>query len=415
MAISNNLRFTFLILLTCFIGIITTEAQCSDDDNYWAESWKSCTETINPNSARGESHWILYEFNEPIGIADTHIWNANQIGSSNSGIKEVLIDVSKDGNTWIPVTETPLVWEKAPETNEYEGFEGLNLSSFGFIQKVLVTVVSTHGDSCASLAEIRFDVDLNACDGIRDACNVCDGPGFITFYLDADGDGQGNQNNFIQSCELPEAGYVTNNDDECDTGGWEQIGAIFETNSCTGCHGANGESGLDLTSYEGFLLGGDICGTNIHSGTTLVNIIEVAGYDECGQPIGGMSMNSRVDNKLDALEIAAIQAWIDAGAPKDAACQETIEETDENEAKRSTTVYPNPTKGPVTFRTDANDKIEVVQVFKVNGQLVTQFYNGGNPITNVDLSSLPSGVYLLQLFDGSNGTNKKSTHKVILE
>ena len=56
------------------------------------------------------------------------------------------------------------------------------------------------------------DDDNDICPGIIDICGVCDGPGELTWYEDADGDGLGNPNISQIACEQPE-GYVADNTD----------------------------------------------------------------------------------------------------------------------------------------------------------------------------------------------------------
>ncbi len=36
-----------------------------------------------------------------------------------------------------------------------------------------------------------------------DECDVCDGPGKVTWYIDLDGDGLGNPNNYTKTCTYP--------------------------------------------------------------------------------------------------------------------------------------------------------------------------------------------------------------------
>ena len=411
------MRLFNIFLTLCLLGTAAQlNAQCDEDDNFWTESWRSCMRTTNPNPERGDTHWILYEFTEPIGIGATHIWNANRTNESDSGLHEVFVDISTDGTTWEQVGDGMFTWERAPETPDYEGFEGPTLSNYGYIEKVLITVVSTHGNVCASLAEIRFDVDKNACAGILDACGVCDGEGELTFYLDADGDGEGNQNIFVQACQPPENGYVTNNSDACDTGGWAQMSNIFDANSCTGCHNQGAEGGLDLTSYEGFLKGGDKCGPNIHTGNTLANIIQIEGYDGCGQPISGLSMNERTGNQLDDWEIAAIQAWIDAGAPRDTNCQEPIGEIEQSETLETTGLYPNPSTGIINIAKTPESSVSGVEVFDLGGRKIYEYYNDGEEISSVDLGSLNLfGMYLVRLVGSLEDGQSESFHKVFME
>lgn len=316
MFLAHHIYKTVLVLFLSTMSFVCY-GQCADDINYWADSWTSCNISANPNSLLSDSHWILYEFEEPIEIVGTHIWNANKSGESGRGISEVLFHVSYDGLTWNQINNDVLNWPQAPESNTYPGFEGPALNEYGLVTKVLLTVQSTFDNSsCCSLAEIRFDVNPLACDGIIDECDVCNGPGKYTYYLDADNDGLGNPASFVQACKFPPNGYVTNNADDCDTGGWQQMGILFENNGCTGCHNSTSPSGLNLLSYAGFLTGGNKCDIELQSGRTLVDIITVEGYSACGTPIQGLSMNDRVGGLLDDYELKQIQAWVDAGVPE---------------------------------------------------------------------------------------------------
>ncbi len=319
------MKYTFIV---CLLSLVTSllfwtplYGQCTGDVDYWTESWESCQLSQNPNSLRGNTHWIMFEFDEPIEIIGTHIWNANITGKSGSGAREIIFDVSADGVSWQQISSSSFLWDRAPETNNYAGFAGPALREHGLVSHVLVTVVSTFDNgNCASIAELKFNVNANACSGSIDECGVCDGLGIATYYFDADGDGLGNKSISSQSCSSLIDGYVTNNDDDCDTGGWAQVGPLFQDNGCTGCHGVNGSSGLDLTSYAGFLEGGNKCGMDIMTGNTIAQIINIEGYAGCGSPINGLSMNDRVGGQIDANELNLIQAWINAGAPETDAC-----------------------------------------------------------------------------------------------
>lgn len=284
--------------------------------------------SANPNAARGSStHWLLYEFEEAHFIDDSQVWNANRSGESGWGAKEVVVDYSVDGNSWIELG--PFTFPKASEANDYTGFVGPDFNGLS-VKKILLTILSTHdGGSCASIAEMQFKIDQNACFGVVDACGVCDGPGVPTWYRDEDTDGFGDPDNSIMACSQP-AGYVANNTDNCDNGnlGWAEVGPLFANNGCTGCHGENGASGLDLRSYATISAGGNNCGSSILTGTRLADIITSASYSGCNSTIIG-SMNGRTGNQLDAQEIALIQAWINGGAPElctdfDGACTQNI-------------------------------------------------------------------------------------------
>ena len=349
------------LLLTIGLGIICSTAglfgQCVDNSNYWIESWKSCSTSPNPNPARGMSNWLLFEFEEEQAIGTTQIWNANKQGESGLGAKEVYIDVSIDGINWTQVGTDKFTWPQGNEALDYEGFEGPDLSSFGFIQKVLITVLNNHDDSgCVSIAEFKFNINPDECYGEVDECGVCDGPGILTWFQDSDGDGLGDPSASQENCQQP-MGYVDNDDDPCDNGlfGWADMEILFFENGCTNCHGNNGESGLDLTSFEGISGGGNICGSEILTGNTLVGIISQDGYVGCSNYSFGRSMNDRVDDAMDAEEISMIQEWIDAGAPYDCACPPGSPDSDNDGVCDASDECPNFDDGLIGTPCDDGD------------------------------------------------------------
>ena len=289
-------------------------SQCEDNGNQWTKSWTSCEPTANPNPARGASHWILYEFTQSHFIDSSHIWNANRIGESPTGIKDIIVDYSADGSNWIELGNYTI--PQATESTSYQGVTGPNFGSTE-ISKVLITVLSTHNaGSCASISEIAFGIDASQCHGIIDECGVCDGPGAPIWYIDADGDGIGSDSKTLLSCDQP-FGYVENNNDLCDYGqlGWQEIFPIFEI-SCKGCHIDNTSGGLNLGSYESFSSGGLNCGDDISSGSTLVDVITINEYDGCSDIISFPAMNARTANPISQEDLYKLQRWIDAGAPE---------------------------------------------------------------------------------------------------
>jgi len=317
--ISNTFLLYFIFIGSALLLANKLNAQCADEGNYWNKSWTSCEKSISPNSARGVKHWLLYEFDESQNISDCYIWNANLPGTSSSGARSVIIDYSIDGNTWVELGN--FNFPKANESNNYQGFEGPDFGGV-FMKKILFTILNTYGDNtCASIAEIQLYINENACYGTLDECGVCNGTGKTTWYFDADNDGLGSPNLSIENCTQP-AGYVANKEDYCDNGmlGWNEVYSIFSDEGCLNCHGDGGRGGLQLTSYENFLQGGNKCGSSIANGSTLANIINIDGYNGCGTPIETPSMNTRAMGNIDATEIALLQKWIDAGTPEDCNC-----------------------------------------------------------------------------------------------
>lgn len=324
-----NIITAFVLCLLC----LNAKAQCVDDGNYWIESWTSCSISENPNTLRGDSYWLLFEFTEPQAISTTHFWNANRLGESGKGAKTVYLDVSIDGTNWTQVGPESYTWNQGTELENYQGFAGPDLSSFGFIEKILITIVDNHDNSnCISISEMRFDIDTEACYGEIDICGNCNGPGYNLYYEDADSDGLGNPNSSMEACTLP-VGYVDNNDDNCDNGliSWDDIAYIFIDNGCLGCHnGPGGLGNLDLTSFEGISEGGDLCGSAVLSGSVLVDIISISNYDGCSSTIPFPSMNERVGGAVDATELQLLQTWIDNGALEDCNCPDGSPDFDQD-------------------------------------------------------------------------------------
>lgn len=85
---------------------------------------------------------------------------------------------------------------------------------------------------------------------------------------------------------------------------WEDgFGDLF-TERCGKCHRSDGMfAGLDLTSYQGILRGGD-SGPAVRPGASGVSLVVVWTYD------------SEHSGKFEADELAEIRQWIDAGAPE---------------------------------------------------------------------------------------------------
>ncbi len=305
-----------MLVVLFFLGTFTTSLSSQNND-VWTERWVSCAKKVNPNPAHsGLSHWISYDFDQAQAIATSHFWNANFSGESDMGAREVFIDFSVDGLTWESLGT--YTFPKANENDNYTGFPGPDFGGV-FIKKILITINTTYGNAnCASLAEVRFNIDPNACSGTIDVCGVCNGPGELTWYQDQDGDGLGNPLVPLESCDQP-SGYVDNNNDPCDNGliGWESIAPLFVDNGCNGCHGNGAAGGLNLLSFNGIRNGGNYCGNDLLSGTTLVNIISIDNYSTCGNTISFPSMNQRVGGAFDASELALLQDWIDGGALED--------------------------------------------------------------------------------------------------
>ena len=151
------MKKTILIAIFFAFSCANILGQCFLDrhNTTWFDQWMSCTTSMNPNPVRGESHWILYDFNYPYELFQMHIWNVNAPEYLTNGMQGIIIDISNDGLNWTEVGEFQI--PMADGTSTYEGldlhdFEGVNA------QYVLITGLTNHGGSCFGLSEIRINV-----------------------------------------------------------------------------------------------------------------------------------------------------------------------------------------------------------------------------------------------------------------
>jgi len=153
--ISIKLKF---ILLTFFFSNYTLAQQDCYDNTHSVtvnDSWLSCNTSANPNLARGNTHWIMYDLGYIYNLTTTHFWNYNVAGQQGQGIKDCIIDYSTDGSNWVNATTFQLA--QATGNSNYNGVSGPDLGGIN-ARYILLTASSSWGSSCAGLSEVRFDL-----------------------------------------------------------------------------------------------------------------------------------------------------------------------------------------------------------------------------------------------------------------
>ena len=156
-----------LLISALIFGTLNFQAQCYPDrhNGNWFDGWISCETSENPNPTRGQSHWIMYDFNQVYELGASRIWNVNDPSFTNRGLNEVAIDYSIDGITW---TELGIYnWPQANGESTYEGFEGPNFEN-AEVRYVIITALSNWGAGCYGFSEIRIDVEEVIISGIED-------------------------------------------------------------------------------------------------------------------------------------------------------------------------------------------------------------------------------------------------------
>jgi len=113
----------------------------------------SCLSSQNPNDQRGESHWIRYNLGTKYPLGYVHIWNQNHPDELENGAKNIVIDISNNGQDWTEVATYEMTMGNA--SGFYQGEEAANLNGHE-ARYVLITVLDNHGGDCHSIAEVRF-------------------------------------------------------------------------------------------------------------------------------------------------------------------------------------------------------------------------------------------------------------------
>lgn len=136
------------------------------------DAWLSCAPSPNPNHARGDGHWLKYDFGQVYRLTTSHFWNFNVPQRTNSynneawslsplkgkpedGVKEIVIDYSFDGLLWREWGRFDL--GKASASPFYDGMPGPDLNGLQ-TRYLLLTMSKNHGGDCYGLSEVRFEV-----------------------------------------------------------------------------------------------------------------------------------------------------------------------------------------------------------------------------------------------------------------
>ncbi len=151
-----------MLLHISILSLLSTSlfAQCLDNQAHNTSLnsvWMSCQTSPNPFAEIGETHWIMYEFEQLEAIESINIWNINNESQLASGAKRIRMDVSPDGADWINMGIINLDMGQADPNylgelvDDFEAFEA---------RYVLFTVFDNHGGPCSGLAEVKFNLGI---------------------------------------------------------------------------------------------------------------------------------------------------------------------------------------------------------------------------------------------------------------
>lgn len=146
-----------LILTIVILIYLSGNTQCiiNRHSTSWYDGWVSCSASQSPNSARGVSHWIMYNLGEPYSLTTSILWNTNDPALLNNGIQGYAVDYSLNGNAWTSLGT--FVAEKGSGSPFYEGITGPDFKNT-IAQYVLITVLSNYGGICNGFSEIKINL-----------------------------------------------------------------------------------------------------------------------------------------------------------------------------------------------------------------------------------------------------------------
>lgn len=152
MQIMNKL----ISIVVLVLSVAFAQAQCNINRHNTSSDtkWMSCNTSINPNPARGNSHWLLLELDEFKAIGNVYLWNIADPDHLHDGSNQIVIDVSIDGTTWTQAANIFLPIGQS--SGLYEGLELAHLSRTT-TKYLLITVLSNHGGDCSGLSEIKIE------------------------------------------------------------------------------------------------------------------------------------------------------------------------------------------------------------------------------------------------------------------
>ncbi len=147
----------FLLLVISSFSLNQSLAQCNADrhSTSWYDGWISCQTSPNPNSQRGNTHWILYDLGSLYSLSTTQLWNANDPAHLDYGVQEMIFDYSIDGTNWENLGTYS--FSEASGKSTYEGNEGPDFNNV-LARYVLLTPTANFGGSCYGFSEFKINI-----------------------------------------------------------------------------------------------------------------------------------------------------------------------------------------------------------------------------------------------------------------
>ena len=150
------LRVSLFLLCLDTGNILKAQCNAAAYSTNEKDSWLSCQVSANPNSIRGNSHWLRYDLGYVYGLRTTKFWNYNVANFTDKGFKQIAIDYSLDGVNWTEAGTFQL--PEAAGNADFEGTNGLDLSGITARYLIITALSNWNNGNCAGLSEVRFEV-----------------------------------------------------------------------------------------------------------------------------------------------------------------------------------------------------------------------------------------------------------------
>lgn len=144
-----------ICMLFAFMHIVYSQQFPERHSNSYMHSWLSCSTATNPNSDRGDSHWIAYDLGDDYCLGQVTIWNHNDPIALDKGVSSIAIDISNDGIHWTEQTTVDV--PQATGSAFYQGDQIIDLNGV-YASHILITALSNYGAECTGFAEFKVDL-----------------------------------------------------------------------------------------------------------------------------------------------------------------------------------------------------------------------------------------------------------------
>ena len=334
-------------------------------------------------------------------------WNAIGAGATNFGVKDVIISASEDGENFTPIPGSPVEFAEAtsaplsPETFSFNAIAATHIR---------IQALNNHGeDTFTGISEVAFirtnEIIENTINPVSATTTL---PASFGSSLDNTINGAGLDTfpslSATHEMTTPDNSFLATNDQgaiDFDLGGSYLIDGLAFWNENAPGPGQTGIQDVTVSSSEDGITYTPISGAP--STFAKVNGPTSTAEQFSFTPITASYIRFDViSNYGDPGNLVAFAEVAFSGTEvlgvSDAIFSESIR------------LYPNPANEYITLDNSSNIELKGINVYDMIGRLVKQIEVRNNTQT-IEISNLPSGVYLFQMYNEKRSTLKRVIKK----